>query len=258
MAINTWDADFYDSKHSFVSKYGNDVIELLAPQSNEVILDLGCGSGDLTAKISNAAKKVIGIDSAKDMIDKANTKYPDIEFHQHNAEHKFPFTEKFDAIFSNAALHWMLDAQTVARNIADALKIGGRFVFEMGGKGNINTILEAIREAGNKFKIKTEEIFNFFPSIGEYANILEKQGLSVKLAVMFERPTILEGNDGLRNWIKMFRSEVVRQIEVDELEKFFSEVEIATKDKLYKNNNWTADYVRLRMVAIKNNLMIIN
>lgn len=251
MAINIWDANFYDNKHKFVSEYGKDVIELLAPQSNEIILDLGCGSGDLTAKIANSAKKVIGIDFAKDMIDKASAKYPNIEFHQHNAECPFPFTEKFDAIFSNAALHWMLDTQNVVKNISTALKTGGRFVFEMGGKGNINIILEAIKEVGNKFQINTEEIFNFFPSIAEYATILESQSLSVKFAIMFKRPTILDGDDGLRNWIKMFRSEIVKQIEISNQEKFFCAVETAVRDKLYKNNSWIADYVRLRMVAIK-------
>lgn len=251
MSQNKWDANLYDSKHSFVTNYGNSVIELLNPQSHETILDLGCGSGELTATIANSAHKVTGIDFSENMINQSQTRFPHIEFQQHDAEKPFPFDYKFDAIFSNAALHWMLNADAVANNVANALKNGGRFVFEMGGEGNIATIIQSIKVAAEKFNLINLPIDNYFPSIAEYASILERHGLRVTYAWLFERPTLLAGQDGLRNWIKMFRNSVLDKLPEESHEEFFTLAEQFAKDKLYKDNHWFADYFRLRMVAIK-------
>jgi trans-aconitate methyltransferase len=251
MTKNTWNANLYDSKHNFVTNYGNDIIELLNPQANEKILDLGCGSGALTAKIATMAKEVTGIDASREMIAQAKQHYPDVDFIVHDATREFPFTDKFDAVFSNAALHWMLDADTVAKNIAKVLKPDGWFVFEMGGKNNIKTIIKSIEYAASKFDTHNLPIYNFFPTISEYSTILEKNGFAVKYAALFDRPTPLDGEEGLRNWIRMFRNGVLENIDKSNHEQFFELAEEFARDKLYKDKQWIADYVRLRMIAIK-------
>ena len=251
MASNTWNADFYTSKHNFVTNYGESVVELLAPQAGELILDLGCGAGELTAKIANSGAKVYGIDFAPDMISKAQVKFPELEFKQHNAELPFPFEERFDAVFSNAALHWMINAEAVIKNVAQSLKPRGRFVFEMGGKGNVAAIIQALELAANDFNLTKLAIYNYFPSISEYSSILERNGLNVKFAVLFERPTLLDGEDGLRNWIKMFRNSVLDKLEPSTHEQFLAKIEHYGQAKLLLKQQWFADYVRLRMIAIK-------
>lgn len=251
MAQNTWDAQLYDSKHNFVTNYGNSVVELLNPQPHETILDLGCGSGDLTANIATKTTKAVGIDFSYEMIARAKSNHVGIEFIQHNAEEVLPFDYQFDAIFSNAALHWMINANAVAKNMAQALKPNGRLVLEMGGKGNIETIIKAISSAANNYDIHNLPIFNFFPSIAEYSTILEQHGFKVTYAWLFERPTLLDGEDGLRNWIKMFRNDMFNLIPITEQENFLKLSEEFARAKLYQNNQWIADYVRLRMIAIK-------
>lgn len=251
MASNTWDADFYTSKHNFVTNYGESVVELLAPQAGELILDLGCGAGELTAKIATSGAKVCGIDFAAEMISKAQAKFPELEFKQHNAELAFPFEESFDAVFSNAALHWMINAEAVIKNVAQSLKPGGRFVFEMGGKDNVAAIIQALERAADDFSLSKLAIYNYFPSISEYSSILERNGLRVKLAVLFERPTLLDGEDGLRNWIKMFRNSVLDKLEPSVHEQFLAKIEHYGQAKLLRDQQWFADYVRLRMIAIK-------
>lgn len=251
MALNKWDANLYDSKHNFVTNYGNNVLELLNPQPHETILDLGCGSGELTATIAATAQKVVGVDFSENMIAQAQSRFPQVEFYQHDAEKPFPFDYQFDAIFSNAALHWMLNAKDVAQNVVQALKPQGRFVFEMGGNGNIETIMQAIEFAAGKFDLANLPIYNFFPSLAEYAAILESCGLRVTYAWLFDRPTLLAGNDGLRNWIRMFRNGILEQLNPEHHEEFFQLAEQAAYNKLNTDGRWFADYVRLRMVAIK-------
>ena len=134
-SINVWNADVYDKKLSFVSRYGKGILELLQPKKGEKILDLGCGTGDLSEKMSKSGADVVGIDASAKMIEKARTKYPNITFQIVNAE-SFRRREKFDAVFSNAALHWIKQSEKVIKTIEQALKPGGRFVAEFGGLGN--------------------------------------------------------------------------------------------------------------------------
>lgn len=251
MATNNWDANFYQNKHSFVTTYGEDVVEILSPKPGEVILDLGCGSGELCAKIADSGAIIYGFDYSEDMINKALQKYPKLNFLQHNAALPFPYKFQFDAVFSNAALHWMLDPEVVVENVAKSLKPKSRFVFEMGGKDNISKVLNAIKLATNKYNISELPIYNYFPSISEYSTILERNGFDVKYALLFERPTKLDGQDGLKNWILMFRNSVLEKIPSAYREDFFKQVENLARDELYRDGCWFADYVRLRMIAIK-------
>lgn len=252
MISNNWDADFYQNKHSFVTAYGEDMVEILSPQAGEIILDLGCGSGELCAKIANSGASVYGLDYSENMINKALLKHPKLNFLQHDAALAFPYKFQFDAVFSNAALHWMPNPEVVIENIAKSLKSKARFVFEMGGKGNISKVLNVIKLAANKYDIDELPIYNYFPSISEYSSILERNDFVVKYALLFERPTQLEGEDGLKNWILMFRNSVLDKIPLSCHQDFFQQVENLARDELYKDGCWFADYVRLRMIAIRN------
>lgn len=192
-----WDPALYDSKHSFVWKYGRELIELLAPQKGERILDLGCGTGHLTQQIALTGAEVTGLDISPAMIEQARKNYPDLEFFQADAA-AFESARPFDAVFSNAALHWMTKPEAVVECVAHALQPGGRFAAEFGGKGNIAALRNAIRQALRAPGIARNEEWNpwYYPSIGEYASLLERHGLAVRYATLFDRPTALEEGGG--------------------------------------------------------------
>lgn len=251
MAGNRWDSALYDSKHSFVSHFGEDMIALLSPQAGEHILDLGCGTGHLAHKIASYGASVIGIDHSPEMIAQAQQNYPELTFATGNGE-DFAFEGKFDAVFSNAALHWMKNADAVAGCIAQALRPGGRFVAELGGKTNIQTIYAALLAAIDTAGQPTPaEMPWYFPSIGEYASLLEAHGLSVTYAVLFPRPTPLEGDDGMRNWLRMFADHILRDLPQATHEAIIADVERRLRPTLYADGQWSADYVRLRISATR-------
>ena len=246
-----WDSSLYDQKHSFVFKYGEEVLALLNPQRGERILDVGCGTGHLTKLIAEAGAKVVGVDSAPEMVEAARAAYPDINFVVADAAN-FSFREPFDAVFSNAALHWVTAAEHAVVCMAQVLKQGGRFVVELGGKGNIAAITRAVRDAiWEVLQIRIEHD-RYYPSVSEYSGLLERHGLLVRSAVLFDRPTKLEaGEQGLRNWIAMFDQAVMRNVPDEKKEQVIRRVEDKTRRTLFANGYWCADYRRLRMVAYK-------
>lgn len=227
-----WDAALYESGFQFVWKHGAGVVSLLEPKPGERILDLGCGTGHLTAEIAAAGAGTLGIDASPGMIAQARQNFPKLAFQLVDAG-EFRSDLPFDAVFSNAALHWMPDADRVAAAVAAVLKPGGRFVAEMGGKGNIAAISGAIRS----------NIHNYFPSVGEYSAVLERNGFEVRSMALFDRPTPLEGGEnGLREWIQTFRGDNSRPVE---------EVEQELRPRLFRDGRWVADYRRLRFVAAR-------
>ncbi|MGQ4005458.1 methyltransferase domain-containing protein [Francisellaceae bacterium CB300] len=251
MKNQIWDTKLYNTTGSFVTNYGNDVVKLLNPQADETILDLGCGTAKLTDNISKIANKVYGFDYSYNMIDDAREKYPHIDFQVGDAQKSLNYpNESFDAVFSNAALHWMFDSHAVVKNVNSVLKKNGRFVFEMGGKGNLSHILTTMDSLSGKYNLKDFHLENFYPSISEYTVILEQNRFEVKYAELINRPTLLAGEHGLRNWIIAFRTNILNQL-AENKDKFLNDVEQLTKDRLYKDGNWYADYVRLRIVAYK-------
>ncbi len=143
---NRWNAREYDAKHAFVYEKAKGLVNLLAPKSGERILDLGCGTGVLTSEIAATGAKVFGIDRSPEMVAQAKSKFPALRFEVVDAT-KMEFDGEFDAIFSNAVLHWIPEAEKVVRGIAQALKPGGRFVAEFGGKGNIQTLGKGFHRA---------------------------------------------------------------------------------------------------------------
>lgn len=247
-----WNPNLYDQKHGFVSQYGEDVIKLLAPLKNELILDLGCGTGDLTNLIQLEGATVMGTDFSEEMIRKAKEKYPSIKFTVEDARN-IDYKETLDAVFSNAALHWMLEKEAVIKSVYKSLKKGGRFVAEFGGKGNVEKIRLALKhiltETGNQ-EIADKEIW-YFPSISEYATLLEKNGFQVVYAVLFERETLLTDKDGVKNWLKMFATSYLENLDPETAENILDEVQEKIRPTNFRDDNWYADYVRLRFIAIK-------
>lgn len=241
----TWNAAEYQARFAFVFKYGEGLLELLDPKPGERILDLGCGSGQLTAKIAAAGAAVRGIDMSPAMIAQARANFPEIEFALGDAT-LFEVPEPVDAVFSNAVLHWVLDAESAVAQIYRALKPGGRFVMEMGGKGNTRSVLAAVRAVAGDLELPW-----FYPSVGEYAALLEKHGFEVRLATQFERPTPLEGEHGLENWLEMFGEKLLAAIPADRLRKVRENVADKLRPEMYRNGAWIVDYRRLRVVAVK-------
>lgn len=240
-----WDAQSYQTRHSYVFKHGEGLVELLDPKPGERILDLGCGSGQLTAKIAEAGARVIGIDLSRDMIAQARANYPAIEFDVADAT-SFEIVEPVDAVFSNAVLHWVKDAVAAIACVHRALKPGGRFVMEMGGKGNTRTLLAAVQEVAGELKNPW-----FYPSVGEYSALLEQQGFEVRFATLFDRPTTVEGEDGLDDWLVMFGGKLFAGISEDRQREIRREVADRLRASMYRDGNWIVDYRRLRVVAVK-------
>jgi len=247
-----WNTELYDQKHEFVSKYGKELFQLLAPKEGESILDIGCGTGDLTNEISKAGAQVIGIDNSEEMIRKARIKYPQLQFLIKSAD-DFSFNNKFDALFSNAALHWVLEKEKAISCIYDSLKTGGRFVAELGGKGNVNNIVSALR---NSLRIHgapdaaNKEVW-YFPTLSEYTSLLENQGFRVTWAAHFDRETLLNDKEGLRNWLIMFGKPFLEGLSSELIKQILVEVEQQARPTNFRKNKWFADYVRLRVCAIK-------
>jgi trans-aconitate methyltransferase len=245
-----WDATLYDSKHAFVWKYGAEVIELLAPKPGERILDMGCGTGHLTAAIASHGADVVGVDRSAAMVAAARKEYPNLTFEVADAT-ELPFRGEFDAVFSNATLHWIREPERPIRSVWNALKPHGRFVAELGGKGNIRKMQEAFDKTRADLNLEPVDLW-YYPSVGEYSNLLEKQGFEVRFMTLFDRPTVLaEGEPGMRNWIEMFGADYYKRLSLENREIFVQKVEELLRPELFRDGQWCADYRRLRFVAVK-------
>jgi trans-aconitate methyltransferase len=247
-----WNASLYDEKHSFVWKMAAGLLDLLEAKPNEQILDIGCGTGHLTAQIAATGARVTGIDRSPEMIEQARAAYPAITFEIMDARELF-FPEKFDAVFSNAVLHWITDPEPAVAAISSILKPGGRFVAEFGGKRNVEGLMSALRRAWHS--LDQPQPFRspwYYPSIAEYSALLERHGLEVTYALLLDRPTRLEdGDHGLRTWLKMFGGSVAAKLPADLAEKLLAETIREARPTLFRNGHWTLDYRRLRLVARK-------
>ena len=251
--MSTWDPALYDSKHAYVFGYGEQVVDMLAPQPGERILDLGCGTGHLTARIAESGATVHGVDASAEMIETAKQQYAGILFEVADAR-TMEFAEPFDAVFSNAALHWIHEADRVVRRIAVALRDGGRFVAEFGGKGNVGAIETGIRHGLEVVGVSPASVFPiwYFPSIGEYTQLLERKGLTVEYAALFPRTITLDDPEaGLRDWLRMFAGKAIQAVPAEQLAPFFAAVESKTRVQLHHEGAWHADYRRIRVIARK-------
>jgi SAM-dependent methyltransferase len=268
---NQWNAAEYDAKHAFVYEKARGLVELLAPKAGERILDLGCGTGALTAEIAARGAEVLGVDRSDEMIAQARKKYPALRFEVLDArELRLKFENRseadkpggvaklaaagFDAIFSNAVLHWIPEAEEVIAGVAWALKPGRRFVAEFGGMGNLQKLVAGFERAFSALDMPQPDGVSpwFYPSVAQYAGLLERHGLEVREASLFDRPTALEeGERGLENWIQVFRQTFVEKMGEAKTERWIREVERQCRGELFREGSWVLDYRRLRIAAWK-------
>jgi trans-aconitate 2-methyltransferase len=246
----TWNTALYDQKHAFVFQMAKGLLELLAPKPGERILDLGAGTGHLAQQMADAGADVIGLDNSLDMVRAAREKYPAIDFVHADAAN-FHFKQPFDAVFSNATLHWVREAEKAVVCIANALRPGGRFVAEFGGNGNMRHVTEAVRNAIQHVTGQDVAHSWYFPSISEYSSLVEAHGFEVNSAWLFDRPTPLEGEDGMKNWITMFGGGMLKGVAESALPNVIAHAEEALRATNQKDGHWFADYRRIRVVAIK-------
>jgi trans-aconitate methyltransferase len=238
-----WDAATYESGCSFVWKSVSDLLDLLNPQPGERILDLGCGTGHLTNAIAERGIEVTGLDASPDMLGQARQNYPKLRFVLSDAS-SFRFDEPFDAVFSNAALHWVRDAEGVVTSVAAALRPGGRFVAEFGGRGNVAQLLAAVRQ------VVPEAVSPwYFPSIGEYSALLERHHLEPRYAALFDRPTALEGS--IQDWFEIFGGPLLASVPADRRRAVLDPVAELLRPALFRDGQWWVDYRRLRVAAFR-------
>lgn len=243
-----WNPQQYATHARFVSELGLPVVELLAPQPGERILDLGCGDGALTRKLQELGCHIVGVDSSLTMVKAAQAL--GLEARVVNG-HELYFAGEFDAVFTNAALHWMVHPDAVIRGVWNALKPGGRFVGECGGYGNIATVIAALDTALATRGIAGQR-FNpwFFPSAAGYRRRLETHGFVVGTITLFPRPTSLAGD--IAGWLETFAQAFLAALPVAQRVGLLAEViELCRPTLCDASGNWTADYVRLRFAATK-------
>lgn len=244
--LQTWSPENYARNARFVSDLGMPVVELLAPKPGESILDLGCGDGALTLKLVHLGCNVVGVDASPDMI--ASAKALGLNASVVDG-HALEFDTEFDAVFSNAALHWMNRPREVITGVWKALKPGGRFVGEFGGHGNVATILGAAEKLLADRGIHIESPV-YFPTPEEYSTLLEAAGFEIRSIALIPRPTPLPGDAG--DWLATFARYYVNALPIAEREGYLTEAVAALRPTLCDaGGNWTADYVRLRFCALK-------
>jgi SAM-dependent methyltransferase len=241
-STSKWDAGDYARVGAFVAKLGGAALDLLDPRPGERILDVGCGEGSLTKKIAERGAVVLGIDNSPEMIAAARANGVDAVL---LAAEDMQFFSEFDAAFSNATLHWVLEKEQAARAIFRALKPGGRFAGELGGQGNIARLREALdTELVIRGYMPPRESSNWYPSPEEFAAIYEAVGFDQIDARLIERPTSLE--HGIDEWVTTFRRGWLDRAGVPEAER--AAIGAAVADRFGSN---VADYVRLRFIMRK-------
>jgi trans-aconitate methyltransferase len=244
----TWDAEAYCRHGAFVHGLAGGVLEWLAPQAGEYILDLGCGDGQLTPRIAKTGASVVGVDASPEMVAAARGRGVVAEVA--NAEALPYMRNEFDAVFSNAALHWVHDQDAMMAQVRRVLKPGGRFVAEMGGQSNIAAIRVALTAvlARHGFDGREDHV-NYYATPEAYGRRLERHGFKVDRIALIPRPTPL-AEGGMNKWIGTFRRGVLDTLP-EAMRETVVEETVALLEPVLRDEdgNWTADYVRLRFVA---------
>lgn len=244
-----WDPKQYGEQGAFVHQLAGGVFEWLAAKAEERILDVGCGDGQLSVRIAAAGARVVGLDASQEMAAAARGR--GIEVVEASAE-RMPLEDRsFDAVFSNAALHWVRDQDAMMGEVHRVLKPGGRFVAEMGGHGNVAAIRLALAVVleRNGFAGREDGV-NYYPTPEAYTRRLERHSFAVERIALIPRPTPLPA--GMDDWLRTFRRGVLEALPADAREPAVREAtELLTPVLRDEEGRWTADYVRLRFVARK-------
>ncbi len=240
-----WNAHDYAIDAGFVPVLGGAVARLLDPQRGERILDLGCGDGVLSFDLALSGAHITGVDASPELVGGARAR--GIEAHVMDA-HALTFNRQFDAVFSNAALHWMRGADQVIAGVARALKPGGRFVAEMGGHGNVVAITSALQAALCSNGHAVPAFPWHFPTADDYAERLRAHGFQVRYIEMQARPTALP--TGMRGWLRTFASPFLAGLDATQRQRVIDDaVALLEPAQCDARGQWTADYVRLRFDA---------
>jgi SAM-dependent methyltransferase len=246
----TWDPQAYSREGAFVPQLGSGVLEWLAPKPGERILDLGCGDGQLTARLAATGALVTGVDASPAMVEAARARGIAADY---APAEQLPYSDTaFDAVFSNAALHWVRGQDEMLAQVHRVLRPGGRFVAEMGGHGNIAAILVAfIAVLTRHGHGEAEDGVNYYPTPAAYTRRLERHGFTVERMELIPRPTPL-AEGGMAGWLRTFRRGVLDTLPIalrdTVVEETCALLEPVLRDE---DGNWVADYVRLRFVAVK-------
>ena len=244
--VQTWDAKGYARNARFVADLAGEVVAWLAPQPGERILDVGCGDGALTAKLAAMGCSVVGIDPSQSMVDAAKALGVDARVAD---VRQLAFDGVFDAVFSNAVLHWVREPEAAARCMRKALKPGGRLAAEFGGHGNVAAVATALRAAaklhGGDPGLTAPW---FYPTPEHYSAILTAAGFKVERIGLFPRPTPLP--TGIEGWLETMRKPFFDQFSgAKRAEVLLDVVELLRPSLCDEKGRWTADYVRLRVLA---------
>jgi SAM-dependent methyltransferase len=259
---HAWDAAGYDASFSFVTAYGADLLDLLDARPGELVLDLGCGTGHQAATLAAGGVRAVGVDGDAAMLDVARSEHPDVRFlladaQEASALHDAAGGEAFDAVLSNAALHWMPRQDDVVEGVASVLRPGGRFVVEMGGHGNVARVTAAIRSARAEVGLDPGVATSWtFPAPGEQSVRLERHGYVVRLVQLIDRPTPLEPGSTAADWARMFGAALVDDVPRSARLSFDHAVdsharELGLDRRADGRPGWWIDYVRLRFVAVR-------
>ncbi|MCB4762024.1 MAG: class I SAM-dependent methyltransferase [Sulfurovum sp.] len=244
---NKWNPKTYNKHTDFVSQLALPVVDLLDPKVGETILDAGCGEGTLAVEIERRGAKVIGVDMSAEMIEACQAKGVEAYVGSVTA---LSYENEFDAVFSNATLHWVKDAKSAVENIAKSLKNGGRFIAEFGGVGNMHHVVSAMQtvfDAHPQWGVFENPWY--FPSVEEYTALLESEGFEVSYAELIPRPTPM--ND-IVNWLDIFANGITEHLSRKEFEIFKMECRDILKSEIYsEEEGWVLDYVRLRVRGVK-------
>lgn len=240
-----WNAADYDQQFGFVTAYGTALLDLLPLVPPGWILDVGCGTGDHAAELARRGFDVVGVDADEAMLARARARHPGVEFVSADAQ-ALSLERRFDAAFSNAALHWMTDQAAALRSVRGVLHDGAPFVAEMGGKDNVATVDAALEAATAGLDVPA--IRKFFPSIGQQASLLEATGFEIELMQWFPRPTRLIEGQTAADWTRLFRANVWAAVPEAQRAQVAADVDARCAD-LRDADGWFIDYRRLRFVA---------
>lgn len=243
-----WNPQQYAEHARFVTDLGAPLLDLLTPKPGERVLDVGCGDGVLTKQLMDRGCDVIGVDASPAMVETA--KALGVQAHVMDG-HQLPFYEEFDAVVSNAALHWMVKPDEVLCSIRRALRPGGRFVAEFGGSGNLTKVLAGLHKILRAYGCDPTALQPwYFPTVVEYRARLEQQGFQVISIDVFPRPTELPGD--ITKWLEMFTQPFLLLIPSASRAEFLTRVrEVLRPSLATPDGRWSVDYVRLRCHAIK-------
>ena len=244
----SWDPDAYARNARFVSELGAPVVELLAPSAGERILDLGCGDGALTKRLVEIGCEVVGVDASAPQVEAARRLGLDARV---GDGERLSFDAEFDAVFSNAAIHWMKPADDVIAGVWRALRPGGRFVGEFGGDGCVATIKRALIDALGRRGIDGEALNPwYFPTVEDYSGRLARRRFAVRYIALIPRPTPLPTE--INGWLETFAQSFMAPLADNDRAGFIDEVREALRPELCDaGGKWFADYVRLRFAAEK-------